>query len=288
MESSSSSSSSSKFIATEENTELTFQEIIDAEVEKRMHGFKEKFVNVYCIAKTNDKDNRYCMKDTSIIDETSFVLLDSMYAHDTNNIYFLAPIKEHTTFSKIISLEEVDRESFEVLQQEKVGKNSYLSGLAKDKNLVYFKGHEISSSDPFSFEILSLGFALDNNNLYYFQTALINSTPIEKQYTTFPHESHCKIFVINNLKNFEKICLDNENEVFEESKYEKLNDLYAKYDNAPYFFENEFITLKGFGGQFTEKTLHEIPRIDKETFELIEYPYVKDKNNKYHKGEIVE
>ena len=200
-----------------------------------------------------DNENIYAItpyKETGYLiiknaDKDTFeVMKDSNYSKDKNNIYY--------TRMDVIQLQDVDKNSFTIVEDE---------DFSYDKNNVYYRGRKLNDISPNGFKVvrlvnrpnLPINFLNDNKNIY-------------KLIDVFDEET-------GELKSVKTAVVKNPKV---DSKTFEVFDYWGNYfrDKNNVYYENELYKIG----------LKKIEDADKNSFEILNDEFSKDKNNVYYYG----
>ena len=200
-----------------------------------------------------DNENIYAItpyKETGYLiiknaDKDTFeVMKDSNYSKDKNNIYY--------TRMDVIQLQDVDKNSFTIVEDE---------DFSYDKKNVYYRGRKLNDISSNGFKVvrlvnrrnIPLNFLSDNKNIY-------------KLITVFDEET-------GELKSVKTAVVKNPKV---DSKTFEAFDYWGNYfrDKNNVYYENELYKIG----------LKKIEDADKNSFEILNDEFSKDKNNVYYYG----
>ena len=200
-----------------------------------------------------DNENIYAItpyKETGYLiiknaDKDTFeVMKDSNYSKDKNNIYY--------TRMDVIQLQDVDKNSFTIVEDE---------DFSYDKKNVYYRGRKLNDISPNGFKVvrlvnrrnIPLNFLSDNKNIYKLVTVYDEKTDKLKS---------VKVVAVKNPK--------------VDSKTFEIFDYWENYfhDKDNVYYENELYKMG----------LKKIEDVDRNSFEVLNSEFSKDKNNVYYYG----
>ena len=200
-----------------------------------------------------DNENIYAItpyKETGYLiiknaDKDTFeVMKDSNYSKDKNNIYY--------TRMDVIQLQDVDKNSFTIVEDE---------DFSYDKKNVYYRGRKLNDISPNGFKVvrlvnrrnIPLNFLSDSKNIYKLVTVYDEKTDKLKS---------VKVVAVKNPK--------------VDSKTFEIFDYWENYfrDKNNVYYENELYKMG----------LKKIEGADRNSFEILNSEFSKDKNNVYYYG----
>jgi len=205
-----------------------------------------------------------------------------IYGKDDKHVYVMTPYKE-AGYLKIIK--NADKDTFEVMEN---------SNYSKDKNNIYYAGYnvvQLQDVDKNSFTIVEdENFSYDKNNIYYAGRKLNDISPNGFKVTRLVNRRNRPINFLNDNKNIYKFIEEYEEETGElksvktavvknpkvDSKTFEVFDYWENYfrDKNNVYYENELYKMG----------LKKIEGADRNSFEILNSEFSKDKNNVYYYG----
>lgn len=206
-----------------------------------------------------------------------------LYGKDDENIYVVTSDEKHGYFKAI---KNADKDTFEVMEKD--------TRYSKDKNNVYYAGYnvvQLQDVDKDSFVIADENaFSYDKKNVYYAGRKLNDISSNGFKVTRLDNRPNLPINFLNDNKNIYKLI-----DVFDEetgelksvkttvvknpkvdSKTFELFDHWENYfrDKNNVYYENELYKMG----------LKKIEGADRNSFEVLNSEFSKDKNNVYYYG----
>lgn len=206
-----------------------------------------------------------------------------LYGKDDENIYVVTSDEKHGYFKAI---KNADKDTFEVMEKD--------TRYSKDKNNVYYAGYnvvQLQDVDKDSFVIADENaFSYDKKNVYYAGRKLNDISSNGFKVTRLVNRPNIPINFLNDDKNIYKLI-----DVFDEetgelksvktavvknpkvdSKTFELFDHWENYfrDKTNVYYENELYKMG----------LKKIAGADRNSFEILNSEFSKDKNNVYYYG----
>ena len=205
-----------------------------------------------------------------------------VYGKDDKHVYVMTPYKE-AGYLKIIK--NADKDTFEVMEN---------SNYSKDKNNIYYAGYnvvQLQDVDKNSFTIVEdENFSYDKNNVYYAGRKLNDISPNGFKVTRLVNRRNRPINFLNDNKNIYKFIEEYDEETSElksvktavvknpkvDSKTFEVFDYWENYfrDKNNVYYENELYKMG----------LKKIEGADRNSFEILNSEFSKDKNNVYYYG----
>ena len=205
-----------------------------------------------------------------------------VYGKDDKHVYVMTPYKE-AVYLKIIK--NADKDTFEVMEN---------SNYSKDKNHIYYAGYnvvQLQDVDKNSFTIVEdENFSYDKNNVYYAGRKLNDISSNGFKVTRLVNRRNRPINFLNDNKNIYKFIEEYDEETGElksvkttvvknpkvDSKTFEVFDYWENYfrDKNNVYYENELYKMG----------LKKIEGADRNSFEILNSEFSKDKNNVYYYG----
>lgn len=208
-------------------------------------------------------------------DVDSFERISYHYSKDKNNIFFENQL-----------LDEIDTDTFEIIEEQYMPAKTSDLGYTKDANAVYYNREKMESADSYTFLYLNIAsYAKDAENYFY------EGEPIENiEYDTY------EIINYNNSKDANHVYFDRE--VIpgaDPATFEHIYSFYTKDKNAVFYKLEQMedadpATFETFlnGYSKDEDTVYYMGNIlegaDASSFEFLLSGYAKDKNYVYNNG----
>ena len=206
-----------------------------------------------------------------------------LYGKDDENIYVVTLDEKHGYFKAI---KNADKDTFEVLEKD--------TRYSKDKNNIYYAGHnvvQLQDVDKDSFVIgEENGFSYDKKNVYYEGRKLNDIKPSEFKVTRVDNNSNQSIIFLKDDKNIYKLV-----EIFDKETGE-LKSVKTAVVKNPKVDSKTFETFEYWPVYFRDKnnvyyenelykmSLKKIEGVDRNSFEILNSEFSKDKNNVYYYG----
>ena len=206
-----------------------------------------------------------------------------LYGKDDENIYVVTSDEKHGYFKAI---KNADKDTFEVMEKD--------TRYSKDKNNIYYAGHnvvQLQDVDKDSFVIgEENGFSYDKKNVYYAGRKLNDIKPSEFKVTRVDNNSNQSIIFLKDDKNIYKLI-----EIFDKETGE-LKSVKTAVVKNPKVDSKTFETFEYWPVYFRDKnnvyyenelykmSLKKIEGADRNSFEILNSEFSKDKNNVYYYG----
>ena len=206
-----------------------------------------------------------------------------LYGKDDENIYVVTSDEKHGYFKAI---KNADKDTFEVMEKD--------TRYSKDKNNIYYAGHnvvQLQDVDKDSFVIgEENGFSYDKKNVYYEGRKLNDIKPSEFKVTRVDNNSNQSIIFLKDDKNIYKLV-----EIFDKETGE-LKSVKTAVVKNPKVDSKTFETFEYWPVYFRDKnnvyyenelykmSLKKIEGVDRNSFEILNSEFSKDKNNVYYYG----
>lgn len=206
-----------------------------------------------------------------------------LYGKDDENIYVVTSDEKHGYFKAI---KNADKDTFEVMEKD--------TRYSKDKNNIYYAGHnvvQLQDVDKDSFVIgEENGFSYDKKNVYYEGRKLNDIKPSEFKVTRVDNNSNQSIIFLKDDKNIYKLV-----EIFDKETGE-LKSVKTAVVKNPKVDSKTFETFEYWPVYFRDKnnvyyenelykmSLKKIEGADRNSFEILNSEFSKDKNNVYYYG----
>ena len=206
-----------------------------------------------------------------------------LYGKDDENIYVVTSDEKHGYFKAI---KNADKNTFEVMEKD--------TRYSKDKNNIYYAGHnvvQLQDVDKDSFVIgEENGFSYDKKNVYYEGRKLNDIKPSEFKVTRVDNNSNQSIIFLKDDKNIYKLV-----EIFDKETGE-LKSVKTAVVKNPKVDSKTFETFEYWPVYFRDKnnvyyenelykmSLKKIEGADRNSFEILNSEFSKDKNNVYYYG----
>lgn len=208
---------------------------------------------------------------------------DILYGKDDENIYVVTSDEKHG-YLKVIK--NADKDTFEVMEKD--------TRYSKDKNNVYYAGYnvvQLQDVDKSSFTIgEENGFSYDKKNVYYAGRKLNDISSAGFKVTRLVNRPNLPINFLNDNKNIYKLIA-----VFDEETGE-LKSVKTAVVKNPKVDSKTFETFSYSGNYFRDKNnvyyenelykmgLKKIAGADRNSFEVLNDEFSRDKNNVYCYG----
>ena len=206
-----------------------------------------------------------------------------LYGKDDENIYVVTSDEKYGYFKAI---KNADKDTFEVMEKD--------TRYSKDKNNVYYAGYnvvQLQDVDKDSFVIADENaFSYDKKNVYYAGRKLNDISPNGFKVTRLVNRPNISINFLNDNKNIYKFIEEYDEKTGElksvktavvknlkvDSKTFELFDYWENYfrDKTNVYYENELYKMD----------LKKIEGADRNSFEILNSEFSKDKNNVYYYG----
>lgn len=206
-----------------------------------------------------------------------------LYGKDDENIYVVTSDEKHGYFKAI---KNADKNTFGVMEKD--------TRYSKDKNNIYYAGHnvvQLQDVDKDSFVIgEENGFSYDKKNVYYEGRKLNDIKPSEFKVTRVDNNSNQSIIFLKDDKNIYKLV-----EIFDKETGE-LKSVKTAVVKNPKVDSKTFETFEYWPVYFRDKnnvyyenelykmSLKKIEGADRNSFEILNSEFSKDKNNVYYYG----
>lgn len=240
-----------------------------------------------------DKNNLYFFEDkvNNIDVKTLEIMTDefSIYLKDKNGVYILfsynggLPVDLDNMIMSLKILKNVDKQTFQLIS----------GGYSKDKNSVYYIGKKIDGADPKNFKVLKDYIFTDEKNVYLYGE---KKEEIDLQTLKFFDNDSSYFFDKNNIY-FQGDKLENAD--FKSFKTMELN--FSKDKNNVYLGNEKiegadaktFEVIDIYAGFARDKNYlyssnERIKNSDPYTFQRINEHLVRDKNQFYSKGKVLD
>ena len=221
------------------------------------------------------------------VDTNTFEEIENNYYRDNNNVYFYKD-------GDLQKLKDANVKNFKMLKES--------SDFGKDQSTIYYKGYKLEQVDKNSFEILDEaydGSIIKDKNEIYILTEKSNEIKINKiseNQNNIDFNSFIEItnnpYIFKDKNSVYTLNTDDDKTVtvfsFEKNDYKlnKLNNINPKkFDmmELNYFKDDKNI----FYFSDKEKMMKKIKNADIESFEIMNDDYAKDKNGEYYRGEKI-
>ncbi|WP_026749651.1 DKNYY domain-containing protein [Leptotrichia trevisanii] len=221
------------------------------------------------------------------VDTNTFEEIENNYYRDNNNVYFYKD-------GNLQKLKDANVKNFKMLKES--------SDFGKDQSTIYYKGYKLEQVDKNSFEILDEaydGSIIKDKNGIYILTEKSNEIKINKiseNQNNIDFNSFIEItnnpYIFKDKNSVYTLNTDDDKTVtvfsFEKNDYKlnKLNNINPKkFDmmELNYFKDDKNI----FYFSDKEKMMKKIKNADIESFEIMNDDYAKDKNGEYYRGEKI-
>lgn len=221
------------------------------------------------------------------VDTNTFEEIENNYYRDNNNVYFYKD-------GDLQKLKDANVKNFKMLKES--------SDFGKDQSTIYYKGYKLEQVDKNSFEILDEaydGSIIKDKNGIYILTEKSNEIKINKiseNQNNIDFNSFIEItnnpYIFKDKNSVYTLNTDDDKTVtvfsFEKNDYKlnKLNNINPKkFDmmELNYFKDDKNI----FYFSDKEKMMKKIKNADIESFEIMNDDYAKDKNGEYYRGEKI-
>lgn len=282
----------------------TFREIPETNYVRDKNNLYYHFGDVKNLGKINEKDFKildnnlvkngnemyYLGEKVNIKNPEKFEIIRNdlsspslvVYGKDDKHVYVMTPYEE-AGYLKIIK--NADKDTFEVMEN---------SNYSKDKNNIYYTGYnvvQLQDVDKNSFTIVEdENFSYDKNNVYYAGRKLNDISPNGFKVTRLVNRRNRPINFLNDNKNIYKFIEEYDEETGElksvkitvvknpkvDSKTFEVFDYWENYfrDKNNVYYENELYKMG----------LKKIEGADRNSFEILNSEFSKDKNNVYYYG----
>ena len=215
------------------------------------------------------------------LDISSFDIIDKDYLKDKNNVYYFWKVVEWANPNK-----------FEILSSE----------YSKDENNIYYNWEKCNWADYNTFDIIDENYVKDKNNISFFGSIVewidLNSYTIMDSYSYIKDKDNVFVYVewefIPNpwFKIIENVDIDSF-ELLEYNYSKDKNNMYFEnkilewIDPHSYeFLDTHYIYLKSW--KLVYMYWEKIKWADADSFEFLDSWYSKDKNNIFHRENILE
>jgi len=206
-----------------------------------------------------------------------------LYGKDDENIYVVTSDEKHGYFKAI---KNADKDTFEVIEKD--------TRYSKDKNNIYYAGHNVVQLQDVDKDSFVIGeensFSYDKKNVYYAGRKLNDISPNGFKVTRLVNRPNISINFLNDNKNIYKFIEEYDEKTGElksvktavvknpkvDSKTFELFDYWENYfrDKNNVYYENELYKMG----------LKKIEGADRNSFEILNSEFSKDKNNVYYYG----
>ena len=221
------------------------------------------------------------------VDADTFEEIDNNYYRDKNNIYFYKD-------GNLQKLKDANVKNFKMLKKS--------SDFGKDQSTIYYKGYKLEQVDKSSFEILDEAYdgsiVKDENGIYILteKSNEIKINKISKNQNNIDFNSFIEItnnpYIFKDKNAVYTLNTDDDKTVtvfsFEKNDYKlnKLNNINPKkFDIIEFNYFKDDKNIFYFSDK--EKIMKKIENADVESFEVLNEDYSKDKNSKYYHGERI-
>ena len=221
------------------------------------------------------------------VDADTFEEIDNNYYRDKNNVYFYKD-------GNLQKLKNANVKNFKMLKES--------SDFGKDQSTIYYKGYKLEQVDKSSFEILDEAYdgsiVKDENGIYILteKSNEIKINKISKNQNNIDFNSFIEItnnpYIFKDKNAVYTLNTDDDKTVtvfsFEKNDYKlnKLNNINPKkFDIIQFNYFKDDKNIFYFSDK--EKIMKKIENADVESFEVLNEDYSKDKNSKYYHGERI-
>ena len=282
----------------------TFREISETNYVRDKNNLYYHFGDVKNLGKINEKDFKvldnnlvkngnemyYLGEKVNIKNPEKFEIIRNdlsspslvVYGKDDKHVYVMTPYKE-AVYLKIIK--NADKDTFEVMEN---------SNYSKDKNNIYYAGYnvvQLQDVDKNSFTIVEdENFSYDKNNVYYAGRKLNDISPNGFKVTRLVNRRNIPINFLNDNKNIYKFIEEYDEETGELKSVKTVVVKNPKVDSKTFevfdYWENYFRDKNNvyYENELYKMGLKKIEGADRNSFEILNSEFSKDKNNVYYYG----
>ena len=206
-----------------------------------------------------------------------------LYGKDDENVYAVTSDEKHGYFKVV---KNADKDTFEVIEKD--------TRYSKDKNNVYYAGYnvvQLQDADKNSFTVVEdEDFSYDKKNVYYAGRKLNDISPNGFKVTRLVNRRNIPLNFLNDNKNIYKLI-----DIFDEETGELKSVKTAvvknpKVDSKTFeifsYSENYFRDKDNvyYENELYKMGLKKIEGADRNSFEVLNDEFSKDKNNVYYYG----